>query len=85
MDLALPFQLLLLLVFVGKCVFHLFEANVMHASGIDVAADEAGSGGAGEPDGHLDGGVRMVRIVEGDVDLLVHRQLSLLHRRGALT
>jgi hypothetical protein len=65
MDLALPLQLLLLLVFVGERVFHLFEANVVHASGIDVAADEAGIGGTGEPDGHLDGGVRVVRIIEG--------------------
>jgi hypothetical protein len=85
MDLALPFQLLLLLVFVGEGVFHLFEANVVHASGIDVASDQPGVGGAGEPDGHLDGGVGVVRIIEGDVDLLVHRQLSLLERRDALT
>jgi hypothetical protein len=40
-----------------------------------MASDQTGIGRAGEPDGHLDGGVGVVRIIEGDVDLLVHRQL----------
>jgi hypothetical protein len=77
MDLALPFQLLLLLVFVGECVLHLLEAHVVHAGGVNVAADEAGVGGARKPDGNLDGSIGMVGVIQGDVNLPVHQQLSL--------
>ncbi len=77
MDLALPFQFLLLLVFVRECVLHLLEAHVVHAGGVHVAADEAGIGGAGKANSHLDGSVGVVRIIKGDVNLPVHQQPSL--------
>jgi len=49
------------------------------------ACDQAGVGDPGEPDRHLDGGVGVVRIIKGDVDLCVHRQLPSIQRRDALT
>ena len=75
MDFALPLELLLVLVLLGERVLHLLEAHVVHAGGIDVGADKPGIGRAGETNGYLDGGVGVVRIIKGDVDLFVHRQL----------
>ena len=79
MDLALPFEFLLVLVLLGKGVLHLLEADVVHPGGIDMAADQPGSGAASQGDGHLDRGIGMVRVIEGHVDLAVHQELPSLH------
>lgn len=76
MDLALPFELLLVLVFLRQRVFHLLEAHVVHARGVDMAANKRRLRRPRQAHGHLDGRIGMVRVIKGDVDLPVH-QLSL--------
>ena len=73
MDLPLPLQLLLVEVLVRQGVFHLLEADVVHARRVHVAAGEprAGAPGQGRPD--LDGGVRVIAVVDRKVDVAVHR------------
>ena len=84
MNLPLAFELLLVLVLLGERVLHLLEAHVVHAGGIDVAADQPGSEATSQRDGHLDRRIGMVRVVEGHIDLLVHQELPSLHWRDRL-
>ena len=84
-DLALALELLLVLVLLRQRVLHLFEAHVVHPGGVDVAAHQGRFRGTSQPDRHLDGGVGVVRVIKGDVDLPVHRRLPPIQRRDALT
>ena len=84
-DLALALEFLLVLVLLRQRVLHLFEAHVVHPGGVDVAAHQGRLRGTGQPNRHLDGGVGVVRVIKGDVDLPVHRRLPPIQRRDALT
>ena len=80
MDLALSLQLLLLLVFLRQGVFHLLEPDIVHAGRVDMTADQLSLGDLRQANGHLDGSIGVVRVVEGHVDLAIHLLLSLLLR-----
>src|SRR5205814_1162392 len=61
------------------------DQGIVHPGGIDVAAHQGRLGGTGQPNRHLDGGVGVVRVIQGDVDLPVHGRLPPIQRRNALT
>jgi hypothetical protein len=74
-DLPLPLELRLLDVLVRERELHLLEAVVVHPGGVDVASDHLRFELLPELDRHRDRLVGMVRVVDGNVDGLIHQSL----------
>jgi len=75
-DLALPVEFLLVVIFLRKARLHLFKPLVVHLCGIDVAAHDFGAIGFREFYADIDGCIGMVGIIDRDINGLVHRDAS---------
>ena len=76
-DLPLALQLHFVDVLLGQRVLHLPEAIVVQLGRVDVAADQFRGERLAQRDAAGDGAIGVVRVVDGDVDALVHRILRI--------
>ena len=74
MNLALSVELFFVVIFLWKPRLHLLEPLVVHFGGIDMAADDFRSEFLCQPHTQIDGHIRMVRIIDRDVDGFIHEQ-----------
>ena len=76
-DLPLALQLDLVDVLLGQRVLHLPEAIVVQLGRVDMAADQLRRVRLAQPEGAGDGAVGVVRVIDRNVDALVHRILRI--------
>ena len=74
-DLPLALELHFVEVLLGQRVLHLLEAIVVQLGRVDMAADQFRVERLAQRDGAGDGAVGVVRVIDGNVDALVHRIL----------
>src|SRR6266516_6885773 len=72
MNLALPCQLVFVLILLRQRVFHLLKAIVMHLGGVDVTPNDGGVPGFGQRQRHLYGLIRVFRVIYRHINLLEH-------------
>ena len=72
-DLALSVQLLLVVVFLRKAGLHLLEPLVVHLGRIDVAPHDFRPESLGQGDSQVNGHIGKVRIIDGDINGLIHQ------------
>ena len=71
-DLPLPLELHFVDVLFGQRVLHLPEAIVVQLCRVDMAADQFRVERLAQREGACDGAVGVVRVIDGNVDALVH-------------
>ena len=71
-DLPLPLEFVFVVVFLGEARFHLLEALVVHLGRVHVAAHEFGPERLRQRDSDVQRQVRIVGVVDGDVNRLIH-------------
>src|SRR4029079_14715357 len=76
MDLPLPVEFLLVVVFLGKARLHLLEAFVMHFGCIHMASHDRRAEEFGQVDTGSHGLSRMVGMIDRNINRLIHRDAS---------